>query len=362
MALTEGPVPSVAPVRLPGLQTQAQGLLAQRGHAWLLHGPSGLGQFELALWLARSWLCEQSTPESPLACGRCASCHAIDVHAHADLAVLMPETEMLERGWPLAERAQSEIDEKKRKPSREIRVDALRDAIAFAQRTSARGRGLVVLVYPADRMNGIAANALLKTLEEPPGNTRFLLATEAAHALLPTIRSRCMSHAMAWPAAHESLAWLQAQGLPEEDAQMLWQASGGRLQEALALHAAGVSAAVWRRFPAAMRQGEASHVHTWPAQRLIESLHKLCHDHMAQALGGSVRFFRAEDLAPPRPTGRGAHFAASKEPSERSVERLAQWGKSLQDAARHADHPWNAGLMTEHLVAQAARALNFTAS
>ena len=55
----------------PWLQTQLEGLLAQRGHAWLLSGPSGLGQFELALALARAWLCETPTPQG--ACGHCGS-------------------------------------------------------------------------------------------------------------------------------------------------------------------------------------------------------------------------------------------------------------------------------------------------
>jgi DNA polymerase-3 subunit delta' len=61
------------------------------------------------------------------------------VHTHADLCVLMPETAMLALGWPLPEKAQAEIDDKKRKPSKEIRVDAMRDAVEFCQRTSARG-------------------------------------------------------------------------------------------------------------------------------------------------------------------------------------------------------------------------------
>ena len=87
----------------PWLQAQLASLLRQRGHAWLLHGPSGLGQFALALALARTWLCEQTTPQG--ACGHCRSCHAIDVHSHADLAVLMPETELLAREWPLDEKA-----------------------------------------------------------------------------------------------------------------------------------------------------------------------------------------------------------------------------------------------------------------
>ena len=147
----------------PWIDEQATKLLAQRGHAWLLQGPSGLGQYGLALTLARSWLCED--PQAGRACGRCASCHAIDVRTHADLAVLMPETVSIALGWPLSEKAQQDIDDKKRKASREIRVEAMRDAVEFAQRTSSRGRGKVVLVYPAERMNAITANTLLKTLE-----------------------------------------------------------------------------------------------------------------------------------------------------------------------------------------------------
>ena len=150
--------PSIA----PWVAAQRSTLLAQRGHARLLHGPSGLGQYALGLELVRAWLCDASSPEG--ACGQCASCHAIDVHAHADLCVLMPEVDMLALGWPLPEKAQAEIDDKARKPSREIRVEAMRNAVEFAQRTSARGRGKAVLVYPAEQMNTITANALPKTL------------------------------------------------------------------------------------------------------------------------------------------------------------------------------------------------------
>jgi DNA polymerase-3 subunit delta' len=61
---------------------QTESLLAQRGHAWLLQGPSGLGQYPLALALVRAWLCEQPTAHG--ACGQCGSCHAIEVRTHAD--------------------------------------------------------------------------------------------------------------------------------------------------------------------------------------------------------------------------------------------------------------------------------------
>ena len=90
----------------PWIAAQTQSLLKQRGHAWLLQGPSGLGQYELALQLVRAWLCDAPTDAG--ACGVCTSCHAIDVRTHADVCVLMPETVMLELGWPLSEKAQTQ--------------------------------------------------------------------------------------------------------------------------------------------------------------------------------------------------------------------------------------------------------------
>ena len=93
----------------------------------------------MALELVRAWLCESPATDGS-ACGQCASCHAIEVRTHADLFVLMPETVMLQLGWPLSEKAQGEIDKKERKPSKEVRVDAMRDAVEFSQRTSARVR------------------------------------------------------------------------------------------------------------------------------------------------------------------------------------------------------------------------------
>src|SRR5450830_538841 len=215
----------------PWIAAQTKVLLAQNGHAWLLVGPSGLGQYRLALALVCAWLCEHPTEQG--ACGACGSCHAIEVRTHADLCVLMPETVALELGWPLSEKAQGEIDAKTRKPSKEIRVDAMRDAVEFSQRTSARGRGKAVLVFPAERMNSISANALLKTLEEPPGDVKFVLASDAAHQLLPTIRSRCQVHTMLWPDNLASLAWLQGQGVASDEAAVLLRAAGARPDEAL---------------------------------------------------------------------------------------------------------------------------------
>lgn len=320
----------------PWIVTQTQALLAQRGHAWLLAGPSGLGQYELASALVRAWLCERATPLG--ACGVCGSCHAIDVHTHADLCVLMPETVMLALNWPLGEKAQDEIDSKKRKPSKEIRVEAMRDAVEFAQRTSARGRGKAVLVFPAERMNVYTANALLKTLEEPAGDVKFVLATEGAHQLLPTIRSRCLGHTMVWPDQLSAMAWLQGQGVPEKQARVMLRAAGGRPQDALQF--AAVSE-LWPRLPRAVESGDVSIFKDWTPAQTVDALHKLCHDLLAQRSAASPRFFEAVDL-----------------PKGGTMQSLTEWGRALANTMRTVEHPFNAGLMQEALVCQAQFALN----
>ncbi len=322
----------------PWIAAQLQALVPQPGHALLLQGPSGLGQYTLGLELARAWLCE--APQAQGACGQCASCHAIAVRTHADLCVLMPETAMMALGWPLSEKAQQDIDDKKRKPSKEIRVDALRDAVEFAQRTSARGRGKVVLVYPAERMNTIAANGLLKTLEEPVGEVRFVLASEAAHQLLPTIRSRCLSHTLAWPTPQEAQAWLSDQ-MPAEDAQVLLRAAGGRPEEAWRWAQAGLTARQWSALPQALARGEVAAVADWSPAQAVDALQKVCHDLLVVGAGGEPRFFAQADL-----------------PVAVPLVPLAAWWRELADTLRTAEHPFNPGLMHEALVSRARVALH----
>ena len=330
------------PVAAPWIAAQTRQLLAQRGHAWLLAGPSGLGQYRLALALVRAWLCED--PTSFGACGTCGSCHAIDVRTHADLCVLMPETAMLELDWPLSEKAQTEIDDKKRKPSKEIRIEAMRDAVEFSQRTSARGRGKAVLVFPAERMNAVTANALLKTLEEPPGDVKFVLASDAAHQLLPTIRSRCLAHTMVWPAPETSLAWLQQQGLEPAQAAVMLRASGGRPDDALLLSQSGPTGPTpssWLKLPHAMARGDVSGLKDWTPPQAVNALQKLCHDLLAVKTGTTPRFFDAADL----PTGS-------------SLVSLTAWAKTLAAAVRTVEHPFNSGLLLEALVSLAQNAIN----
>lgn len=333
----------------PWLQRQLHSLLAQRGHALLLAGPSGLGQYELGLALASAWLCEQ--PSEHGACGRCTSCHALQVRTHADLCLLMPETLCLALGWPLDEVAQKDIDEKKRKPSKLIRVEAARDAVAFTQLTRARGRTKVVLVYPAERMNTESANTLLKTLEEPVGEVRFVLVTEAAHQLLPTIRSRCLTHNLHWPATDEALAWLQKQpinpdkphaaGISPEQALVCLQAAGGRPSDALDWAHSGLSPQVWHQLPQALARGDWQLLDDWPAPRQLAVLQKLCHDLMARAAGAAPRYFPPETL-----------------PASPSWANLLSWSHELMNAARTVEHPFQASLMQETWAAKTRQMLS----
>ena len=346
------------PTLAPWLQKQLTGLLAQRGHAWLLQGPSGLGQFELAQALARVWLCDN--PATHGACGVCASCHAVDVNTHADLALLVPETLAINLGWPLDEKTQKELDDKKRKPSKEIKVDAAREVVSFTQFTRSRGSTKVVLVFPAERMNGITANTLLKTLEEPPGAVKFVLATSAAHQLLPTIRSRCLGHSMVWPAFDEALAWLQtaspggqgdvdtaSKAASSSDLKTLLMAAGGRPADALAWLQNGdvrAQAQSWQALPKAMERGDATALGNWLPAQAINALQKLCHDVWVTRTGAAPRFF--DQAALPKTFQNTGFFA------------LSSWSKELAATARTAEHPYNPGLMLESLASRAKIALN----
>lgn len=322
---------------LPWLQGPAREILAtQRSHALLLAAPEGVGQFELAQYLARAWLCEAAGADGA-PCLRCASCQLVEAHTHPDLLVLLPEALQEELGWASEEAAAKAT---KAKPSKEIKVEALRSAVEFAQQTSSRGVAKVVLIHPAERMNAISANTLLKTLEEPPGVARFILSTGAMDQLLPTIRSRCQHVTLALPPAEEALAWLRSQGV--DDPEVLLAAAGEQPLLALQLARQGVDARTWRGLPAEVARGRTAGLAGWPPALVVSTLQKLCHDAMRVAAGAAPRYFPAGSV----------HARAQDLP------RLAAWARALERVARHDEHPWNAGLLVDALVGEAARALH----
>ncbi|HBO0990482.1 TPA: DNA polymerase III subunit delta' [Pseudomonas aeruginosa] len=190
---------------------------AQHAHAYLLYGPAGIGKRALAEHWAAQLLCQR--PAAAGACGECKACQLLAAGTHPDYFVLEPE-----------------------EAEKPIRVDQVRDLVGFVVQTAQLGGRKVVLLEPAEAMNVNAANALLKSLEEPSGDTVLLLISHQPSRLLPTIKSRCVQQACPLPGAAASLEWL-ARGLPDEPAEALEELlalSGGSPLTAQRLHGQGV--------------------------------------------------------------------------------------------------------------------------
>ncbi|AIZ32195.1 DNA polymerase III subunit delta' [Pseudomonas parafulva] len=189
----------------------------QHAHAYLFQGPQGIGKRALAEGLMALLLCQK--PHASQACGQCKSCLLLKAGSHPDNFVLEPE----------------EAD----KP---IKVDQVRDLVAFVVQTAQQGGRKVVLIEPVEAMNVNASNALLKSLEEPSGDTVLLLVSHQPSRLLPTIKSRCQQIACPQPTPAQSQDWLAA-ALPDVDQgerdELLSLAAGSPLM-ALSLQAQGV--------------------------------------------------------------------------------------------------------------------------
>jgi len=325
----------------PWLARQLEHLLLQKGHAWLISGPSGLGQYSLGESLAKAWLCEN--PSTKGACGVCSSCRGFVSRTNPDLFVLMPEIMMIEHEWPLDEKVQKELDDKKRKPSQEIKVEAARALVGFSQISRSGGVGKVAWIHPADRMNSVTANTLLKTLEEPPEGFRFVLTSGAAHELLPTIRSRCQNYTIEWPSKAESIGWLTQEGIKSEaDAQVWLRASGGRAEDALLwAQVFKHNAKSWVDLPRALAKGDSGLLNELSGSQTVNVMQKVCHDMMCLSQGAEPKFFPPEALS-----------------AKAQLSAMTEWSKALLVSAQSADHPFNLGLMHEALASQANGFLN----
>jgi DNA polymerase-3 subunit delta' len=200
---------------LPWQREAASVALAARErwpHALLIRGRRGIGKRALALHFAQALLCE-----TPLAdggpCGRCPSCGYVRAGAHPDLRLVEP----LERD---EEGNETILDA--------ILVDTIRELTDFTQLSTHRQRAKVAVIAPAELMNPAAANALLKTLEEPPAATYLMLVSHQPGRLPPTIVSRCRALAAPEPTPDVAAEWLARQGA-EHPERLLAQAGGAPL-------------------------------------------------------------------------------------------------------------------------------------
>jgi DNA polymerase-3 subunit delta' len=152
-------------------------------HGILVHEDPGAGGLELARWITQRVNCTSE----PKPCGECQSCRWIAAGQHPDVTQLSPEGD-----------------------SKQIVIQAVRDLAADLALTAHTKGYKVAIVAPADAMNPFAANALLKTLEEPPKRTLVLLVTSQPSRLLPTLRSRCSKLRLVAPSRAEAAKFLQA--------------------------------------------------------------------------------------------------------------------------------------------------------
>lgn len=202
-------------------------------HAWLIHGLAGIGKRDFALAAAAALLCEE--PQQGVACGRCEPCRWVATGNHPDFRRVRPEALALQEG----EITEESASQAKKTPSREIRVEQMRALSGWFGTATHRGGWRVAVIYPAQAMNVITANALLKVLEEPPPNTVFLLTSDAPDRLLPTIVSRCRRLPLPVPPSSDAAEWLRQQGVAEPSDWLA--AAGGAPLRALELARDGAS-------------------------------------------------------------------------------------------------------------------------
>jgi DNA polymerase-3 subunit delta' len=221
---------------------QLHALSGRLPHAILLHGNQGTGKTDFAEAYAASLLCE-----SPLAngraCGSCLSCGWFGQYAHPDYRRVRPEIldggggEGADDGEAGDAGEEKKAAKSSKTPSKEIRIEQIRALADFMNISTHRNGKRVVLLYPAEALNTISANALLKTLEEPPPDTVFLMVSSNPDRLLPTILSRCRQFALPMPSTPVALAWLAQQQIRDGD---MWLAEqGGAPLAARALAQAG---------------------------------------------------------------------------------------------------------------------------
>lgn len=226
---------------LPWLEPAWQELLKRQSkglpHALLITGLKGIGKHGFSQHLAQWLLCNNARTQGlEAACGQCHSCQLWLAGSHPDYRESFPE-----------------------EGSRQIRVDAVRQINEFLAQTPQIGRCQVVSIRPVEVMNTNAANALLKTLEEPAGESYLILETERFGSVLPTIRSRCQRISLALPDKQQALHWLAQQGI--NDVQ--------QAEQALQLHqGAPLAALAWLKDDNNQQQQWLQQLGQWSHQQI----------------------------------------------------------------------------------------------
>jgi DNA polymerase-3 subunit delta' len=221
-------------------------------HAYLFHGPDGVGKRAAALAFAQALECQRRAPGEAVPCGTCIACQKVDRMVHPDVHLYLPQPndastdDVAARHQRLAENPYAEVDFRRR-PSLEdpskssnkqtiYNVDRVREITHDLRYRPAEGRYKVAVLTDADAMNEASANAFLKGLEEPTEQTVIILTASRPDRLLPTILSRCQRLRFdVLPADAIEQALVAREGLESERAAFLARMADGSYTRALTL-------------------------------------------------------------------------------------------------------------------------------
>lgn len=348
--------------------------LAEFPNAVLIHGQSGIGKFEFSIELAKALLCEESTGAKP--CDHCEACRWFDSANHPDFIALVPEThrKLLPHGDFDSEsdspkkskgsQADSDGDVAEKKEKKSISIEDARNAIEGLSIGSHRGGNRVILVYPLEMLRPDSANTLLKSLEEPPKNTIFILLADRLDRVLPTIRSRCRLLSAPRPDRLSGLNWLRTQlslipglKMSDTDVESIYDEQGGApyavFDSIVARHNKDekdeltIAIQASRYLLQAMSQGArtnwldaADKTHKAPYSFLLATMQRWVSDLQSCSQMGLPRYY-------PK------HEATIQTLAQQArLPKLLRLWKSLIQARRHENHPLATRIQLEALLSQ----------
>jgi DNA polymerase-3 subunit delta' len=342
-------------------------------NAILIHGQSGIGKFAFAVELAKALLCESTTP-SGKPCNQCDGCHWFNTGNHPDFTALVPETHR--KLLPQADYESDEPTKKSRntkdddsessekKEKKNISIEETRSAIEGLSIGSHRGGNRVILIYPLEMLRSDSANTLLKSLEEPPNKTIFILLADRVDRVLPTIRSRCRLLTAPRPDRSAGLAWLKSQlsdspeiKVADSDIETIYDEQGGApyavLESLIARHHKDekdeltISIAASRVLLQSMSQGArinwletSEKIHKAQYAFLLATMQRWVSDLQLVNGGGAPRYY-------PKHIGMLKTLSQSAQ-----TIKLLQFWRSLVQARRSENHPLATRVQLEALLSQ----------